>query len=339
MYCTTIQTVFYVFISQIILTKIIVVNSQSTVAISDCQNGCSGHGVCSNSPYFICSCDEGWGATTDLADYKTPDCSLRSCPGGRSWFGIPTSTIAAHSMKECSGNGVCQRDLGECLCFPPWTGAACDRVECFLQCSGHGKCLTMREYALLDTAFPLTSSAGSYTGLDDTTWDATLVSGCHCDSTWAVGLDSGETQAAEYFGPACEQVRCPSGDDPMTTKIETDCENKADNGATTACTNNHYYTSTACTTLGYWCSTQKICTNAAGCTGSTLTGGRETSQAHCEAAVGTWSATNVGASGNLCHVDCSNRGICDHSTGTCACFGGFKGRNCATIDVNAINAI
>ena len=41
MYCTTIQTVFYVFISQIILTKIIVVNSQSTVAISDCQNGCS----------------------------------------------------------------------------------------------------------------------------------------------------------------------------------------------------------------------------------------------------------------------------------------------------------
>mmetsp|Transcript_7894 Transcript_7894/g.18828 ORF Transcript_7894/g.18828 Transcript_7894/m.18828 type:complete len:663 (-) Transcript_7894:118-2106(-) len=31
---------------------------------------------------------------------------------------------------------------------------------------------------------------------------------------------------------------------------------------------------------------------------------------------------------NKCHVDCSNRGKCDHTTGTCACFPGYHGANC-----------
>lgn len=35
-----------------------------------------------------------------------------------------------------------------------------------------------------------------------------------------------------------------------------------------------------------------------------------------------------GAQGNLCHIDCSNRGICNHKTGTCMCFEGSFGENC-----------
>ncbi|CAN0021444.1 unnamed protein product, partial [Discosporangium mesarthrocarpum] len=27
-------------------------------------------------------------------------------------------------------------------------------------------------------------------------------------------------------------------------------------------------------------------------------------------------------------VDCSNRGICDHSTGQCMCFKGYYGESC-----------
>jgi hypothetical protein len=38
----------------------------------------------------------------------------------------------------------------------------------------------------------------------------------------------------------------------------------------------------------------------------------------------------VGRPGNKCHVDCSNRGLCDDQTGLCACFGGFTGHNCGT---------
>lgn len=39
-----------------------------------------------------------------------------------------------------------------------------------------------------------------------------------------------------------------------------------------------------------------------------------------------------GEVGNLCHVDCSNQGICDHTTGICQCFDGQYGNNCQEID-------
>lgn len=41
---------------------------------------------------------------------------------------------------------------------------------------------------------------------------------------------------------------------------------------------------------------------------------------------------NGGASTNLCHVDCANRGICDFETGVCKCFTGYAGESCATQD-------
>jgi hypothetical protein len=39
-------------------------------------------------------------------------------------------------------------------------------------------------------------------------------------------------------------------------------------------------------------------------------------------------ASNHGEYGNLCQVDCSNRGICDYSTGKCTCFDGSWGVAC-----------
>ncbi len=37
---------------------------------------------------------------------------------------------------------------------------------------------------------------------------------------------------------------------------------------------------------------------------------------------------DLGQPGNKCHIDCSNRGLCDYDTGICKCFEGFGGHNC-----------
>lgn len=47
-------------------------------------------------------------------------------------------------------------------------------------------------------------------------------------------------------------------------------------------------------------------------------------------------AIGHGKRGNICHIDCSNRGICDYSTGLCSCFSGFTGTACEIQDVLAV---
>ena len=43
----------------------------------------------------------------------------------------------------------------------------------------------------------------------------------------------------------------------------------------------------------------------------------------------------TGKAGNLCFVECSNRGLCDYKTGLCHCFDGHYGADCTLRDVNA----
>ena len=38
---------------------------------------------------------------------------------------------------------------------------------------------------------------------DTDTWDEDMTYGCVCDSSWPVGLGSGETQEPEWFGADC----------------------------------------------------------------------------------------------------------------------------------------
>ena len=64
----------------------------------------------------------------------------------------------------------------------------------------------MREIAQTLQAFPLQSTNYEYGyDIDGTAWDADILHACICDSTWSVGLGSGQTQLAEYFGPDCSQ--------------------------------------------------------------------------------------------------------------------------------------
>jgi len=239
------------------------------------HNYCNGHGTCVVST-ATCECFEGWGADSDIATYKRPDCAERICPSGRAWGDIATASDTAHALAECSNRGECDRTSGTCTCFEGFEGESCQRMKCPSQCSGHGRCMSMKQMALIEDALPL-SAATTYSGdSDTTTWDEDMVHGCVCDSSWAVGLGSGQTQTPEWFGADCSLRHCPSGNDPNTAADETDCTN------------------------------------------STATGGFGT-----------------GASGNLCHVDCSNRGLCDYKTGLCECFVGYYGENCGSISALA----
>ena len=129
-----------------------------------CPNYCSGHGKCRTNA--ICECYTGWGADTDIADYKSSDCSTRVCQNGKSWGSVPTYSGDGHSeILECSGIGTCDRNSGQCKCPTTYTGKACERRKCPNDCSGHGRCYSMRRLAQLNSAFPLTNSNNVTYGL------------------------------------------------------------------------------------------------------------------------------------------------------------------------------
>ncbi len=260
-----------------------------------CDNNCGGHGTCKvgRNCQLYCECHEGYGFPYNGqydgnsllgGEYGRQDCSKRTCPADVSFATLAqyaphnkTHSWEAHYKKECSDAGICNRDSGQCECFPGFSGKACEYRTCLgidNECSGHGRCLPMQILAMQDTALPLSDTNHDNKvyyeiAREDDAWDARVVSGCLCDSSWKVGLDDGETQEPEYFGPDCSLRRCPSNYDPLSPGNETDCS------------------------------------------GVLAAGGRGT-----------------GKPGNKCHIDCSNRGSCDYSTGTCECFPGFRGVDC-----------
>lgn len=106
-----------------------------------CQNdkSCNANGICDwcNDK---CICREGYGSPTDLimaGKNIRKDCSERVCPAGKAIADIPKSSTKAHAMAECSNRGICDRSSGECKCFHPFTGFACERMACPNDCSGN----------------------------------------------------------------------------------------------------------------------------------------------------------------------------------------------------------
>jgi len=57
-------------------------------------------------------------------------------------------------------------------------------------------------------------------------WDADVIYGCECDSSWRAGIRAHEVQVTEWFGPDCSLRHCPSNDNPYTPGNELDCSNK-----------------------------------------------------------------------------------------------------------------
>jgi len=169
-----------------------------TSTITNCPGEvvCSGHGVCAGSPTYRCNCAEGWTGS---------DCSERQCPFHQSWFDYPSATGTAHARAECSGAGLCDRSKGTCQCSTNFEGSACERQSCpgTPTCSGHGQCLTMQllaERRKVD-GNTVSKTYGS-TPNSRMAWDFDKIQGCLCDES--------------FTGYDCSERLCPFGDDPYT---------------------------------------------------------------------------------------------------------------------------
>ena len=243
-------------------------------------NFCNGHGSC-DFCLEKCHCYPGYGKWNDTVTTGRnidPSCQSMVCPTGKSIVDIPTAANKAHALAECSNRGMCDRTSGQCTCFPPFTGGACERLACPNDCSSHGQCLSMRELSIA-WAQRSPSYALEYggTGYMTSAWDHDVMHGCLCDSAWPVGYEAGQYQLGEYFGPDCSLRRCPTGNNPYSNVYQMDC---------------HLMTQFP--------------------NGSIIKHG-----GHFE-----------GRQGNLCLLECSGRGVCNHLTGACKCFDGSWGDAC-----------
>lgn len=156
-----------------------------------CPNDCRKRGICTAGD--LCLCQQNW---------YGPDCSIARCPYDYSYNSKPIEFNVAHSMTECSNQGLCDINTGKCNCFRGFEGQACQRQSCSdnsgLICSGHGTCMAIDDiykyFTIKDS-----SSPSAYTS-----WDAGHTTSCVCDEG--------------YTGPLCEITMCPKGDDPLTPK-------------------------------------------------------------------------------------------------------------------------
>ena len=181
-----------------------------------CDNQCSGHGTCTLDG--LCICYDNWGLGIG---HLSGDCSERICPYDFAWADAPKLTYSPwlsattglhHQYAECSAQGVCNRDSGECECFPGYTGAACARMSCPNDCSGHGQCKSIETlpYAAVAADY---SSTGSFMSQDPFTftasyydWDKSKSFGCVCDPAWG-----------DYD---CSKRTCEHGTDIMDHRLD-----------------------------------------------------------------------------------------------------------------------
>merc|ERR1711871_1058189 len=116
----------------------------TTCPSSSTSEVCSGHGTCSGSPTWTCSCNSG---------YEGGDCSLFACPTGTAWYDEASSANTAHaSGAVCSNRGICDATAGTCTCDTAFTGAACERLGCPTStdgtaCQNNGVCSSMSQLA------------------------------------------------------------------------------------------------------------------------------------------------------------------------------------------------
>lgn len=173
------------------------------VVNAGCDNACSGHGICGERG--ICSCYDNWGLGMSMF---SGDCSQRVCPFEVAWIDTPDKRGGHHKYAECAARGLCNRESGECECFPGYEGKACARSVCPNDCSGHGRCAYIEDMPY--KVVPQDYMKGNFLAQSPMTlpyysWDKTKTRGCVCDP--------------EYGDVDCSKRMCPFGTDIMDQRL------------------------------------------------------------------------------------------------------------------------
>ena len=226
-----------------------------------------------------------------------------------------------HPERECSDQGLCDRATGLCSCFAGYTGSSCQRTTCPDDCSGHGTCRSNRDFAY-DWAIAKTTQMHKKGDTDhtelfkeiyfasyDEAWDSDKHWGCKCD--------------AGYRGPSCALVECPSYADPLDDKCDMASEDKA------VITNFQLQYDAPFGAQG-WEDAYSLETGKAGDGDEQAT--LQNSDFNRHYIIDNNGRKVYGCYGSMSGQDCSGRGICDYSTGTCKCFSGYAGTACEKVE-------
>ena len=123
------------------------------------------------------------------------------CPEEIAWVDTPVAENHGHRLAECAGRGICDRETGDCLCFPGYEGKGCRRSSCPNDCSGHGTCEYLSELRNdLGDDFKWTGAKPTRDQYDfefPLMWDAHKTRACVCDPKWT-DID-------------CSRRMCPKG--------------------------------------------------------------------------------------------------------------------------------
>eukprot|EP00606_Chrysophyceae_sp_TOSAG23-5_P001098 GSChrysophyteH2.ASY1.ANO1.1092.1 assembled CDS len=309
-----------------------------------------------------CNCKPNWNTTM-------PDCSWRVCESGIAWADKPYGADLAHSPLgiECSGAGTCNRHSGICDCFDGFTGGACQRMTCTDSCSGHGQCMTTnqayrqhnleRDGTVVYTGWDAEKTQTcvcdmGYTGgkcelrLCPKGHDPIVPTDSYHQITLRIFTESGVLSGRIKLSFMDKSIYFPADVELMTDAVCAWNMMQLPNIKTATCSNNgtdHTGGGTAYTiNITEW-PTHPYENNI-----YTHRGRPDIKQFHCDTSQATSDSTDpilcsvidinqdTHALGDGSEVSiplyepCSNRGICDMSTGSCSCYDSFYGSNCAT---------
>ena len=325
----------------------------------DCRTCLPGNTLLSTSscvPSNPCQCDPIGGRcnlVTLLCECKTNFAGLlcNQCADPRTAFGDNCDQNC-----DCSNAGSCLKD-GTCNCDKQHRGNRC-KIKC--DCSNHGTCESAISSTCLCDSSP---SEGYWSGTScnkciDEYWGSTCSLTCNsgagcgsngrCYPNAKCGCDFG------YCGAACDQTNCQqcSTEFQYGSTCSSTCLNQCsghghcDSGltGTGACWCDSGYATEDCSVKCLLGTDDNICSGPSRGICSSLTGNCKCNDGFigiaCELTCspdpscsdhGTCSGNpptclcNAGYTGTDCSIPCSCgiHGVCDHTAGTCTCFGNF----------------